>query len=360
MLNIESVKRYKDRIEVKVAFRAALAAGLAFLFENWYGRLTGRPEVLISGLYCIVAALIAIQANIGSTYKAAYVQFYGVLIGSLMGGISTHFLGSSPLSLAIGICSAVMICSLLQMKDNYRMAAVSVAGVMISWQLHPEISPWLFTLYRFTDSCLGIVIAVIVAHTFFPSRAIKQIRNNLARTCMKLNRLFQIIISSDPKKEQIKVMESEIETMMQKNRQTLEDAKLELGNQSEDYQELTLMLGNFDSILETLISLRKVYQPETRVVFDDPLLLQLQTVTQNIEIAFTVLANKFAHAGKEQFPNLGSTLENLNRDLLRFRETYALRRFPLDIVENYFVTLYCMKRLLFLLERIDLRLQRLS
>lgn len=359
-MTLLTFKRYADRIEGKIAFRAALAAGFAFLFENWYGHFTNRPEVLISGLYCIVAALIAIQANIGSTYKAASTQFFGVLVGSLMGGISTHFLGSSPLSLAFGIFCTLAICSLLQMKDNYRMAAVSVAGVMISWQLHPEISPWLFTFYRFTDSCLGIAIAMFVVHAVFPSRAVKQIRIQFARTCMKLHRLFQMIIAPEPNKEEIKVMEGEIETMMQKSRQALEDTKLEIGSESDEYQELHLMLGNFESLLETLMALRKVYHPEMRVVFDDPLLLQLQTVTQNIEIALTALASRFAREGNEQFPDLSLTLENLTRDLLRFRETYALRKFPLDVVENYFVTLYCLKRLLFLLERIDTRLQKLK
>lgn len=52
-----------------------LSYGLSALIEY--------PDYLLADLWCVMAAVIVLQASIGKNYKAVCLHFIGVLIGSI-------------------------------------------------------------------------------------------------------------------------------------------------------------------------------------------------------------------------------------------------------------------------------------
>ncbi len=81
-----------DRINFKIAVRTGVSASIGLLLGSQFSRLTERPDNLSNGLWCVVSAIVVLQAQIGGTYKAAWNRFFGVTIGALIGAFVTTFL----------------------------------------------------------------------------------------------------------------------------------------------------------------------------------------------------------------------------------------------------------------------------
>jgi uncharacterized membrane protein YgaE (UPF0421/DUF939 family) len=160
--------QWLGRIDWKMAIRTGIVATLGLVIGTAATHLTNRPDRLASGLWTTLTAVVVLQAYIGGTYAASWNRFLGVLIGSFTGGLLTSYFGSGPLQLGFGVAFTVLLCGVLNLKESYRIASVSFAVVCVLWGFSTGINPWEFSLYRFIDSCVGIALAVIVAHTVFP------------------------------------------------------------------------------------------------------------------------------------------------------------------------------------------------
>jgi uncharacterized membrane protein YgaE (UPF0421/DUF939 family) len=180
------------RVEWKIALKTALAAGISLALSLAINTYFKRPDTIISGLWAALAAIVVQQAHLGSTYRTAWQRLLGVLIGCLMGGLLTTLLGSNPLSLGIGIFLTVVICSMFNLKESLRIACLSVAVVMILWGIRPQTSPWLFGMYRFFDSCLGVAVAVMIAHLVWPLQVTKKLESGVSEILQKIRSMYEL------------------------------------------------------------------------------------------------------------------------------------------------------------------------
>lgn len=345
-----SLKEILSRIETKTALKSGVAASLAFVAGISVNHLFSHPNQLISGLWCTMTAIVVLQAHLGGTYKAGLNRLLGVLLGTIMGGICTSFLGSDPVSLGIAIVFTVLGCSLLNLKDSIRIACLSTAVVMILWGMNPTISPWTFSFYRFIDSCLGILIAVIIAHTFWPSHATVKMRSNVIQTLSALNQLYLFSISAEPLGE--KKLIQDIQQHLIQNRVFLDELEMELLMKSSKIEDWSFLLHYLESIFESIITLSEIDKEHFHAMLDHELTDQLKETTDNIDLYFQELV-KLLEGSQEKEPivDLKQTLEKLQKELIRFRETKATRQFSLKDVESFFVCFFNLKNLaLFVLE----------
>lgn len=353
-------------MDVKIAIKIGVVAVLSWIFGQWFTHVGGRPASLLSGLWCVVAAIVVVQDHLGGTYKVAFARFTGIAIGSLMGGLSTQILGATPLALGVAVALTVLLCSLLNLKESYRIASLSVAVVMVSWQFNPLASPWTLSFYRFLDSVAGIFIALAIAHLLWPLKATYIMRLNVAKTLEKLSQLYRLSISLNPLEEDrsedsLRPLAMEIEQLLIENQKYFEEAKIELMTKMSSVETWGFLLDDLQSIFDAILSLRQVYTKSVYGIFDQSLINQLEDLIRETEKAFhRISLSLVGQQLPEKKVNLNESLEKLENELIRFREGHSTRQFSWPDVQNFFVFFYSLKAVAEELKKMEKRIAFLN
>ncbi|MFV0339143.1 MAG: FUSC family protein [Parachlamydiaceae bacterium] len=347
-MKISSIPTLFSSIEGKVAVKTSLAAAISLFLGTMLSHFAERSDVFISGLWTVQAAIVVQQAHLGSTYRTAWMRFLGAIIGCFFGGLMATLLGSTPLSLGIAIFSTVVLCSFASLKDSIRIACLSVAIVMVLQGIHPTTSPWVFSIHRFLDSCVGILIAIVIAHTLWPARVDAKIGQSLSSTLQNLSRLFNIAstlneLSSDQIKD-FRTTASDTHELFWKNRQILEDSRLELLTKHSGLENWKLLFVRLEEIYESIFSLSKVYRKNLSLMIDPGIEEQFRKITTESDRVLLQYALVLQGAGAmPDLTELQAAIKNLDTELLRYRETKATRAYHFPDVEGFFVFFYTLK-----------------
>lgn len=347
----DSFNFWLERIDWRMAIRSGIAASVAFTLGTFITHYLDRPDRLASGLWTTLTAIIVLQAYLGSTYRASWNRFLGVFIGSITGALFTQYIGPGPWQLGVCVGSTVILCAILTLPESYRVASVSAAVVMVLWSFNRELSPWLFSFYRFMDTCIGIALAVIVAHTVFPQKAIDKLRTDVADTVRKLNQLYRMVFIIEPHDIPFQELSDEITIQLYENRETLELIKPELVEQIDTW---SLILNDIDTLYESIQSLANVYNQTTREMFDTDLSDHLMQVIDDSNAGFRDIALLIEKDKKETVPNhLEATVKTLVAEQQRYRETHSTRQYKIEAVETFFVFFYTLKYVLETLQKME-------
>jgi uncharacterized membrane protein YgaE (UPF0421/DUF939 family) len=347
------------QIEVKQAIKTALAAVLSLFLCIELDLVIPRPQILISGLWCVVASIVVLQTYVGGTYKAMANRFLGVLIGSITGALFVYLLGGSALVLGLAIFTTVALCSLLNLKEGYRIAGLSVAVIIIPWMQHPELSPWLFALFRFFDTCLGILVAMLVAHTIWPSEASLKLRMNIAQILDLMHQFARsiFILSSDhldKKNKAEAALSEEIERLLIQTRLILDESKLEKIMNPFPLGIWIEIIHRLEEIFQDLYAIKNTFKEDLEDIFDQELRQEVDQTIEKIDASFkTLIAQITDWHFHPEMENLNTVYENLNSQLIRFRTTKTTRKYSFEFVERYFVFFYSLKSILQNLEHLN-------
>lgn len=365
MLNSSFFKSAVSRIEGKLAIKTGLAGSLALITGLAFSHLFNRPDSLISGLWTVMAAIVVLQANLGGTYKAVWVRFLGILIGSLMGGALTSMLGSNEISLGISITLTVILCSAFNLKESVRIACMSVAVVIVLWGLKPTINPWTFSFFRIIDSCLGLIVALVVTHLIWPFEATQKLRFNIAQILSSIKEIFCLVTQENLHKENVEEvtrrLTREVEDLFQQNRIFLDESSMELLMHAASTEQWTLLNRDLQNLFEEVLSLKNVYRDNPRKIFDAPLADQLAEFIAIAGRDFDQLLNQL-HLPKIETLGIKSSIamQELNSELIRFRSTHTTRKYNLQDVERFFVFFYNLNAVVEDLKEIEKEINNLN
>jgi uncharacterized membrane protein YccC len=361
-------KNFLDRIEIKVAIRGGIAAALSWFLGVWFSKAMAHPDTLVSGTWCVLSAFVVLQSHLGGTYKAAWERFLGVFIGSLIGGVCTSFFGAHPLTLGGSVILTVCLLSFLNLKDSIRIACMSLSVVMILWGLSPEISPWTFAFFRFMDSALGILIAVVIAHTLWPSEATQMLRQKMSQLLNLSGKLYRMLLSMDGELEEFNLAYrktlDEGDNLIVESRKFLSESKLELLIKASSTDQWENLIDDAERLFHKVLEMHAFRKFQLRRILDSELTSYLTQTANLTEVVFHELSRALLTGEKaESLPQLQMTVHELSVDLERFRTTRATRQFNFADVENYFVFFSNLKQvideLLVLEEKIN-QLNRVS
>ncbi len=336
------------KIEWKIAFKTALSVIITLFASLAIDTYFHRPDSIISGLWAAAASIVVQQGHLGLTYKSAWNRFLGILVGSLMGGFFTTFIGSNPFSVGASIFLTIVICSLLNLKDSLRIACLSVAIIMVLWGIRPHINPWVFAWYRFTDSCLGIFVAITVAHLIWPLQASKKLALLASQSLFNIRGIYAQTATPETitEDQQINIKKSIRKTydLIWKARQLLEDSKLELLTAYSSLDEWKFFFNHLENLLDRLDVISKSYRQNLPHLLDASL---ADCLKELVKITDSTLEEMF-HAIEKLQPAPGdlalrNSLESLNQEILRFRKTKRTQQFTLDDVEGYYVFFYSIR-----------------
>jgi uncharacterized membrane protein YccC len=111
-------------------------------------------------LYAMIAAVIVTDLQPTETRKLGLRRLGGTLIGSVLGAVLSVLLPGGTLTIALGIFLSMFLTHLLRAPQAARVAGYLCAIVL----LEHAADPWIYSFWRFLETVLGIVIAILVSY----------------------------------------------------------------------------------------------------------------------------------------------------------------------------------------------------
>ena len=146
---------------VSVAIENALVSLAAYLIGHYFTGLFHDSSSRIGGLWSLIAAIVVLQATSRDTWKSAALRALGTLIGAILGGLYLYFFPFTAIGMAVSVGLTVLLCQALKVPDHGRLAAGTVALIMVISSGNPELSPFANAALRFIESVIGASIAVL-------------------------------------------------------------------------------------------------------------------------------------------------------------------------------------------------------
>ncbi|MBA3602235.1 MAG: FUSC family protein [Parachlamydiaceae bacterium] len=366
------IKQFFKRLDLRIATKTAIAAGCSYAIANAYSAYFSRPDILTSGLWCVVASIVVMQANIGSTYKAGGMRFIGSIIGSIIGATATFYLEATPVTLGLTVAITIVVCAILQLQEAYRIAALSGAVVMLSWAVHPElVTPWEIGFFRSLDASVGIIIAIIVSHIILPEQTWLNIQNKFIQTVQITKTYFHqaVEIPKSPtistetvtsERKQNKELENLLDLLTQL-RAEVDEAKVDIFsfNFNNNGNDWLLIIRDLDILVETIAIVEEIPKENLNNILDESLKWHVEKFIDECQKTFDDLQSICLKT------NLGETSDKIpeNEHLLvveleRFRKTHVTRDFSLADVENLYSYFFHLRYIAKLLRKVRQQLMQ--
>lgn len=355
-------KGFISQLDMKSVIKTAAAALLSLYLSEGLNKLVDRPTYLIANLWSMITAVIVLQASIGGTYRAVWLRFVGVVIGTVIGAFFAFEFGAGDVSIGAAILSSMIICSLLKIPDSYRLTVISVIVIMIPWKMHTDQSPWVYAFFRFFDSCLGFASAFLVTHLFWPARAVSLMQANVSGRFNLFSKFLDALFKEKERDlRDLQNLREEIETSFSQGQIILEESRAEVFNQKESLTGWVSVMRGEEQLWENLLILESISYPAIEAVFDDELKLCIDNTFAFIHSAMKGLASRLDHRGDDfDFQLIENAQSSLTEELIRYRATHRLRAYSLDVVADSFVFFYQLRKILITLNKFRSELDNLG
>jgi uncharacterized membrane protein YccC len=162
MLNQGQPMGTKIAEALRIALENAVVAFLGYLGGYYFTAAFFAPSAVLGGLWALISGIVVLQATRQDTWTSASLRIIGTCIGAAISAIYLQLLPYSPVGMAVTIGVTVLLCQMIGIPDHARLAALTVAVIMVISSLHPEYNPMLNALLRFVESAIGTVMAVMV------------------------------------------------------------------------------------------------------------------------------------------------------------------------------------------------------
>jgi uncharacterized membrane protein YccC len=145
---------------LRVAVLSAVVSSLAYLGGSRFTALFHGASAVVGGLWSMISAVVVLQATRRATTDSAWRRLFGTLIGAVLSGVYLAILPFSLFGMAACIGATVLAGQATGAPDHARLAAITVAVIMVTSSVDPALSPALNAALRFGESCIGTAITV--------------------------------------------------------------------------------------------------------------------------------------------------------------------------------------------------------
>jgi uncharacterized membrane protein YccC len=145
---------------IRVAVLSAVVSSLSFLVGSRFTALFHGSSAIVGGLWSMISAVVVLQATRRGTFDSAWRRLFGTLIGAVLSAIYLSLLPFSVAGLALCVGLTVLAGQAAGAPDHARLAAITVAVVMVTAKADPTVSPVLDAALRFVESGIGTAITV--------------------------------------------------------------------------------------------------------------------------------------------------------------------------------------------------------
>jgi uncharacterized membrane protein YccC len=153
--------KQRMRYNFRIAIQDAAVCLLAYIAGFYFTRALNGSATHIGALWSVVSGIVVLQATRRDTLASAWLRILGTLIGSIISAVYLSLLPFSPIGMAVSVGITVLVCQILRVPDHARLAAITVAVIMVVSLSDPQMNPLVNAGLRFAESCIGTALAVL-------------------------------------------------------------------------------------------------------------------------------------------------------------------------------------------------------
>ena len=131
--------------------------------------------------YAAIAAVIAMQGSVSSSFKAGKNRMLGTFIGASVGLLLALIRPGNVILCGIGIIIVIYLCNLLKWNNSVSIACVVFLAIMVNLK---GGSPLFYSFNRLVDTFVGIGVAVLVNYFISPP----DYMNKIIKSCSFLKK----------------------------------------------------------------------------------------------------------------------------------------------------------------------------
>ena len=89
----------------------------------------------------MISGIVVLQATSRDAWQSAVLRVLGTPIGATIGGFYLHLFPFSTIGMAVSVGLTVLLCQAVSVPDHGRLAAITVALIIVISNGNPELSP---------------------------------------------------------------------------------------------------------------------------------------------------------------------------------------------------------------------------
>jgi uncharacterized membrane protein YccC len=305
----------------------AVQTATAGVVAMYFSRFLGLPE----GYWAAITAMIVLQASLGAAIKESWVRVAATAIGAAVAMPFVAFFGQSLVVFGVAVFVTVILCSVLRLQAGLRVAATTVAIIMLI--SHPG-RPWAPGIHRFLEVSFGIIVALVVAKVMWPSSALDNLRTGLAEAYLQLNSLFVAMMARYRGQvfEDIEQLRLKLNTTMRHNEDLEEQAMYEKPMRSHKPKILAALTSHAERIIRLIDALDVATEGALKNELPVKIDPELGEVSAGIEQCLSRLAEGIL---TKELPGSAGTdlpraMRSLDAKIAKLRDAEAFRDVPLQ------------------------------
>ncbi|UBF27803.1 FUSC family protein [Kovacikia minuta CCNUW1] len=344
-LTIALIKREKTAVQPEPAFRLSwhpvpsnrilhfLKTGFAIwltlvLLNDWLK--------LPFNYYAVIAIVVAMQPTLGKVVVAGTQRVIVTGIGAIYALLLINTIGSTPLTLAIGIALIILTSSYLGFTQGYATGCILIILSILTHNNDPNNYIW----HRFLETLVGTIIALVLSQLFWPDTSSHQLDQGISQTFKSMGQLYRKLVDVFL---QGTGSEEEHAQLSQEIRQSLKSHEaLQKETQQEPIYNLmapraqrrwNLLLSYEKELLRNLEDLQDAVQPDTGRQLPQELQDAIQASAKATVLSFNQLAKAIGQQSKPgKLTSALSTFDPIDQTLLNLRKTGITLTYSLDQV----------------------------
>lgn len=308
------------------------------------------------GYYVALALVVAMQPTLGKGINAGWQRALGTVVGALVAVVIVNSLGSDPLTVGLGVALTMLICDRLGMNQaGYKGGCFLVTIAIMIHSNEPNSYIW----GRFSETLLGLAIALGV-YLLFPSEtAAQKVDPRLSQTYKQLGQLYQAVmggyVQAIAASDTTKPLIAEIRQAIQTQESLQADSKLEL---IENFKAAPLQRSwNFlhsyqRTLLTNILTLKHVVTQADSGVIMALFPEEFATLQTSIGLAFEELARAVdTQPNAQRFTGLEMPLNAIQQKLEQARSSGLTSQYDLSQAISFFGVLAALREIVENLEQ---------
>ncbi|MDE7073539.1 MAG: FUSC family protein [Odoribacter sp.] len=156
------------RVHIGSALVKCTAVLLSYVFGAYVtSRLHGESGSIGAMLACTSSLVVLQEHDLKHSLHNGWLRIFGTFIGALLGWIYLLFYPFSILGLLVAVFLLEIICMLLQVPDNGKMATVTLVIILVTAHEYRSLPSWENGLFRFLEAVVGAGIGIFMVWVQF-------------------------------------------------------------------------------------------------------------------------------------------------------------------------------------------------
>ncbi len=134
-----------------MSIRAAVAACVALMLADLLH--------LEHPIYAFIGAVICIDLSPAQSRRLGLMRILGTVIGAICGAALVPVLPPSPLTIALGVLVAMLLCYVFRINEGAKLSGY-ICGLVL---LYHGNEAWHYAYARLIETSLGVAVAVLIS-----------------------------------------------------------------------------------------------------------------------------------------------------------------------------------------------------